>query len=49
MTVWTPTDHGFADLSSHDTFIDGAPHNTFVGLRQDDPVHCTEWDGGAGF
>ena len=29
MTVWTPLDDGYADLSSHDAFADGAPHNTF--------------------
>ncbi|MBR9652105.1 cytochrome P450 [Thalassovita aquimarina] len=49
MTVWTPTDDGFADLTSHDTFVTGAPHNTFARLRRDDPVHWTDWDGGEGF
>ncbi|MYM56184.1 cytochrome P450 [Thalassovita mangrovi] len=49
MTVWTPTDDGFADLTSHDTFVNGAPHNTFARLRRDDPVHWTDWDGGEGF
>ena len=49
MTVWTPNDDGFADLSSHDTFVKGAPHNTFARLRRDDPISWTEWDGGEGF
>ena len=33
MTVWTPTDDGHADLTSHDTFTQGAPQNTFARLR----------------
>jgi cytochrome P450 len=49
MTIWTPTDDGFADLTSHDTFMNGAPHNTFARLRRDDPVSWTEWGGGKGF
>lgn len=49
MTVWTPNDDGFADLSSHDTFVHGAPHNTFARLRQEDPLSWTDWDGGEGF
>jgi len=49
MTVWTPTDDGFADLSSHDTFAKGAPHNTFARLRRDEPVSWTDWSGGKGF
>lgn len=49
MTVWTPTDDGYVDLSSHDTFVTGAPHNTFRLLRDEDPLHWTEWDGGKGF
>lgn len=49
MTVWTPNDDGFADLSSHDTFVNGAPHNTFARLRRDDPVSWSDWDGGEGF
>lgn len=49
MTVWTPNDDGFADLSSHDTFVQGAPHNTFARLRQEDPLSWTDWDGGEGF
>jgi cytochrome P450 len=49
MTVWTATDDGHADLASHDTFLNGPPHNTFARLRRDDPVHWTEWDGGQPF
>jgi cytochrome P450 len=49
MTVWTPTDDGHADLSSHDTFATGAPHNTFARLRRDDPLHWNDWSGGTGF
>tara|TARA_R110002110_G_scaffold50156_18_gene148682 strand:- start:1336 stop:2592 length:1257 start_codon:yes stop_codon:yes gene_type:complete len=49
MTVWTPTDDRFADLSSHDTFAQGAPHNTFARLRREEPVSWTEWSGGKGF
>ncbi|MDP5349231.1 MAG: cytochrome P450, partial [Paracoccaceae bacterium] len=44
MTVWSPNDDGFADLTSHDTFVQGAPHNTFARLRREDPVHWTDWD-----
>lgn len=49
MTVWVPTDDGHADLSSHDAFVNGPPHNTFARLRRDDPMHRTEWDGGLPF
>lgn len=49
MTVWTPTDDGHADLTSHDTFVNGAPHNTFARLRRDDPLHWTEYAGGQDF
>ena len=49
MTVWTATDDGFADLSSHDVFANGTPHNTFERLRQDDPANWQEWSGGDGF
>lgn len=49
MTVWTATDTGTADLTSHDSFADGVPHNTFARLRRDDPVHWTEYAQGAGF
>jgi hypothetical protein len=49
MTVWVPTDDGHADLTSHDTFLNGPPHNTFARLRRDDPLHWTEWHGGQPF
>ena len=49
MTVWYPSDDGYADLASHDSFLTGPPHNTFARLRRDDPVHWTEWSGGKGF
>ena len=39
-----------ADLTSHDTYVDGVPHDTFAYLRANDPVHWTEEsDGGRGF
>ncbi|MDB4187999.1 cytochrome P450 [bacterium] len=49
MTVWIPDDDGHADLSSHDSFSNGAPHNTFARLRRDDPVFWTEYAQGTGF
>lgn len=49
MTVWTPADDGHADLTSHDSFVNGPPHNTFSRLRREDPVHWTEWDQGQPF
>lgn len=49
MTIWTPTDDGFADLGSHDTFLSGPPHNTFARLRREDPMHWSDWSGGKGF
>ncbi|MVO15015.1 cytochrome P450 [Parasedimentitalea huanghaiensis] len=49
MTLWTPTDDGYADLSSHDAFAQGAPHNTFARLRRDDPLHWTEYEGGENY
>ncbi|MBB4062961.1 cytochrome P450 [Gellertiella hungarica] len=49
MTVWTPVDDGFADLSSHDTFTRGAPHNTFARLRREDPLAWCDFPGGKGF
>ena len=39
-----------ADITSHDTYLDGVPHDTFAYLREHDPVHWTEEsDGGRGF
>jgi cytochrome P450 len=49
MTVWVPGDDGHADLTRHDTFVHGPPHNTFARLRRDDPAHWTEWDQGIPF
>ncbi|MFY1713131.1 cytochrome P450 [Tritonibacter mobilis] len=49
MTIWTPTDDGYADLSSHDAFAGGAPHNTFARLRRDDPLHWTDYPDGQNF
>lgn len=49
MTTFTATDDGHADLSSHDTFLSGAPHNTFARLRREDPLHWSEMKGGEGF
>lgn len=49
MTGWTSNDDGYADLTSHDTFVEGPPHNTFARLRKDDPLHWTTWDGGEDF
>ena len=49
MTIWHPDDDGHADLTSHDTFARGVPHNTFARLRREDPAHWTEWPAGQGF
>jgi cytochrome P450 len=49
MTVWSPTDNGHADLSSHDSFETGAPHNTFARLRREDPVSWCDYKDGKGF
>ncbi len=49
MTLWTPNDDGYADLTSHDTFAQGAPHNTFARLRREDPLHWTEYKDGQDF
>jgi cytochrome P450 len=39
-----------ADLTAHDTYLAGVPHETFAWLRAHDPVHWTpESDGGRGF
>ena len=39
-----------ADITSHDTYVHGVPHETFAHLRAHDPVHwTTESDGGRGF
>ena len=49
MTIWNPTDDGHADLSSHDSFVHGAPHNTFRRMRDTQPVAWCEYPGGQGF
>jgi cytochrome P450 len=49
MTVWSPQDDGHADLTSHDAFTGGPPHNTFARLRRDDPLHWTPYADGADF
>ncbi len=49
MTVWTPGDDGYADLTSHDAFANGVPHNTFSRLRCEDPLHWTEYADGQDF
>lgn len=38
-----------ADITSHDTYVDGVPHATFTRLRAEDPVHWTEEADGSGF
>ena len=38
MTVWHPADDGYADLSDHDAFLNGVPHNTFIRMRAEDPL-----------
>lgn len=50
MTVFVPSDDGYADLSSHDSFVQGPPHNTFARLRKDAPLSWSEMSaGGQGF
>lgn len=49
MTSFTATDDGHADLSSHDAFLAGAPHNTFARMRRDDPLAWSEMPGAKGF
>ena len=49
MTSWTSSDDGFADLSSHDSFMNGVPHNTFLRMRRDSPLEWTDWSDGEGF
>lgn len=49
MTVFAPSDDGRADLSSHDSFLGGAPHNTFARLRREEPVAWCDYKGGKGF
>ncbi len=49
MTIWTPNDDGHADLSLHDSFVNGLPLNTFSRLRQEDPVSWCDYADGKGF
>lgn len=39
----------FADITSHDTYLDDFPHRTFARLRAEDPVSWTTESDGAGF
>ena len=38
MTIWHPTDDGYANLSDPDAFVHGVPHNTFARMRKQDPL-----------
>ncbi len=38
MTVWQGSDDGYAELSDHDAFVAGPPHNTFARMRREDPL-----------
>ena len=49
MTVWEPEDDSFADLSSHESFVKGAPHNTFARMRKESPVCWCDYENGEGF
>ena len=42
-------DYGYLDLSDHDSFSNGVPHNTFERKRKEDPVCWTEEINGRGF
>ena len=44
-----PNDDGYADLSSHDSFVNGVPHNTFGRMRREDPVAWCEGGAHRGF
>lgn len=48
-TELTASGDAHADLTSHDTFAQGAPHATFERLRRDDPVCWIERGEGLGF
>ena len=49
MTIWQSNDDGHADLSLHDSFVNGLPLNTFARLRREDPVAWCDYAGGKGF
>jgi len=38
-----------ADLTSHDAFVNGVPHDTFTQLRREDPVSWWDEEDGKGF
>lgn len=38
-----------ADITSHDTYVDGVPFATFDRLRAEDPIHWTDEADGSGF
>jgi cytochrome P450 len=45
-----PSDAAAADITSHDTYVSGVPHEVFAHLRATEPVAWTEEaDGGRGF
>ncbi len=49
MTIWQPSEDGHAKLYDHDAFANGAPHNTFKRLRDEDPLSWADWPDGKGF
>ena len=48
MTIWQPSEDGHAKLYDHDAFANGAPHNTFKRLRDEDPLSWAGWPDGKG-
>ncbi len=38
MTIWHPSDDGYVNLSDHDSFVNGVPHNTFARMRKEEPL-----------
>jgi cytochrome P450 len=49
MDIITADDDGHADISNHDTFVDGPPHRTFARMRREDPCAWTEMKDGLGY
>lgn len=41
------THHNTVDITSHDTYVDGVPHETFAKMRAESPVAWTEESNGA--
>ncbi|UCG72035.1 MAG: cytochrome P450 [Chromatiales bacterium] len=39
----------YADLTSHDAFVNGVPHDTFAALRREDPISWWDEEDGKGF